>query len=231
MPGNVADSRLQQRGGPVVACHWQRQAMGRNVEVWTSKAGGMAVLRAELPRKVELVMTNANDCFRDVPFGNGETGTETVSVSGRLIEKRDADFVVRFHHGGKRYAVRSDAIVSVRESDRTVSEPRITLGLAWNGVSIELPPFCGDLDEVLEKIGWRIHTEVKEPGFVQVAIKLIVKETPLAFLLRLEDDRDVWVPKVTVKDVAKLKEGEADLTLMIASKMAEEKQMQELNHG
>ena len=191
----------------------------------------MAVLRAELPRKVELVMTNANDCFRDVPFGNGETGTETVSVSGRLIEKRDADFVVRFHYGGKRYAVRSDAIVSVRESDRTVSEPRITLGLAWNGVSIELPPFCGDLDEVLEKIGWRIHTEVKEPGFVQVAIKLIVKETPLAFLLRLEDDRDVWVPKVTVKDVAKLKEGEADLTLMIASKMAEEKQMQELNHG
>lgn len=44
----------------------------------------------------------------------------------------------------------------------------------------------------------------------------ILKETPMAFLIRLEDEEELWFPKSIVANSGDYSEGDSNLTISIA---------------
>lgn len=57
---------------------------------------------------------------------------------------------------------------------------------------------------------------------VLVLVETIVKETDLAFLLRLEDDDERWCPKSVIEDADDYEEGDEELEISIARWWAEQ---------
>ncbi len=60
-------------------------------------------------------------------------------------------------------------------------------------------------------------------NWIHLEVKLIVRETPAAFLLRLDDDEEYWIPKSQVSDPEDYEEGDADCSMSVTEWIAEQK--------
>lgn len=60
-------------------------------------------------------------------------------------------------------------------------------------------------------------------NWVHLDVEEIVRETDKAFLVRLEDGEEVWLPKGQVADADDYKEGDTNCTLSISEWIAGEK--------
>lgn len=61
------------------------------------------------------------------------------------------------------------------------------------------------MGEAMSASGW-IHLDVEE----------IVRETPKAFLLRIADGEELWVPKSVVQDANDYSEGDCDCCVSVS---------------
>ncbi len=52
-------------------------------------------------------------------------------------------------------------------------------------------------------------------GWTHIEVKIILLETAKAFLCRLEDDKDYWLPKSVVADPEDYEAGETELELSV----------------
>lgn len=59
--------------------------------------------------------------------------------------------------------------------------------------------------------------------WIHLDVKLIVKETDRAFLLRLDDDEEHWIPKNQVSDQDDYSEGDENASMSISEWIAGEK--------
>lgn len=59
--------------------------------------------------------------------------------------------------------------------------------------------------------------------WVHLDVALVVRETEAAFLFRLDDDSEYWIPKSQVSEADKYKEGDEDVSLSISEWVAEQK--------
>ena len=60
-------------------------------------------------------------------------------------------------------------------------------------------------------------------NWIHLDVKLIVKETDRAFLLRLDDDTEHWIPKNQISDPDDYEEGDKDCSVSITEWIAEQK--------
>ena len=60
-------------------------------------------------------------------------------------------------------------------------------------------------------------------NWVHLDVEEIVRETDKAFLVRLEDGEEVWLPKGQISDAQDYSEGDTNCTLSISEWIANEK--------
>ena len=60
-------------------------------------------------------------------------------------------------------------------------------------------------------------------NYVHLEVEKIVKETDSAFLLRLEDGEELWIPKSQIADPDDYTEGDEDATISITEWIARER--------
>lgn len=59
--------------------------------------------------------------------------------------------------------------------------------------------------------------------WIHLDVELIAKETAAAFLLRLDDDTEHWIPKSQIADPEDYSEGDANCGVSITEWIAEQK--------
>lgn len=63
-------------------------------------------------------------------------------------------------------------------------------------------------------------------GWVHIEVEKIVRETPKAFLCRIKDVWDVWIPKSQISEPENYEEGDEDCTISITEFIAKEKDLE-----
>lgn len=65
-----------------------------------------------------------------------------------------------------------------------------------------------------------IHRPKRKTEWVELQVKKVLMSTAKAFLCRLEDDTESWVPKSQIQDADDIEAGDTELTLLITEWIA-----------